>query len=236
MVTNNFILNLLNSYEAEVKELWEQELESITSYMRNKGYWVGINRLEGSLLYAMIRHFKPEIVMEAGSAHGYSALWQLHALRRNGFGVFYGFEIQPSIHHAREITSQFSDIATFIEGDCTPSLRCAYGMTIGKRYEDLQEHEKNTMERTLQATNGADFIFMDGYHNYEFGKWWTTRIIPYLRKGGIIACHDIPDLYASSNPMGDEYIAVREFVEANPRFKVLQCIRECGIIFLSEGF
>jgi len=253
MDLEDFVLNLFEKYGSEADELFTTKISSLATRMISEAKWVGVTKIEGYTLYMMVRYFKPEIVMEGGSGHGYSAQWILHALQRNGKGRFYGFEIQPSIYYAREISKEFGDIATFIEGDCTPSLSCAYGMVVGKRYEDLQEYEKNTMEKTLKKVGHVDFLFMDGYHNYEFGKWWTTKITPYLSKGGLIGCHDIQNL-GKPNPNGDEWVAVKEFADANPQFKVLQMSQLAsspklakinqeypglnlhGIVFLSERF
>jgi len=228
-------------YFDEANDLWRDRLNRIAEEMQNKKLWVGLTLGQSMALYAMVRAHKPKIVMECGCGHGWSSQWILHALKNNGVGYLYSFDIlHDHIIYARELSKDFRDICEFIEGDATPSLSCAFGMIGGiEKYSTMPDSWKDTMGKTLRKVGYADFLFMDGHHNYEFGKWWTTSVIQYLSKGGVIAIHDIGNLEDPSTCGGDEYLAVRELLSKKPNLKIVSLPfpfenKSYGMLFLRD--
>ncbi len=241
-----FLAGLFKCYGNEFAALYHDKLSGVERQLRADGKWVGMKLNEAASLYMMVRHMKPMFMVECGVGHGWSSTWILHALRRNGEGVLFSFDIlHDAIEHARKITGEFSDIVTFTEGDATPSLSCAFGMMGGMQdYDAMPEERKDTLGKMLRqmkpmlGSRFVDMLFMDGYHNYEFGHWWTTQVVPYVAKGGVVAVHDIVDINATRDPAKmDEYIAVNELVKAGG-VKVLQStqsIDEIGKVFPLAG-
>jgi len=48
-------------------------------------------------------------------------------------------------------------------------------------------------KQVKEITNSLDFLFIDGNHMYEFVKMDFEMYSPLVRKGGIIAFHDIAE-------------------------------------------
>jgi len=73
---------------------WNYIIEKIVKAKRRErrvGGWV--KPLQGALLYALVRVFQPEVVVETGVGPGGSSAFILNALERNGFGHLYSIDL-----------------------------------------------------------------------------------------------------------------------------------------------
>ena len=85
-----------------------------------------------------------------------------------------------------------------------------------RKFSKKIEYIKNFSERVVNIVPEADFIYIDGNHEYPYVKRDIENYYKKLRDGGIIAGHDI-------NWRGDTPVmfAVREFCDNNRlRFRV----------------
>ncbi|ABD89039.1 O-methyltransferase [Rhodopseudomonas palustris] len=79
----------------------------------------------GRSLYALVRAIRPKVVVEFGTAHGFSTLHIAAALRDNGEGRIYGSEMHaPKAKAARDHLAEagLGDWAEVLEGDASESL------------------------------------------------------------------------------------------------------------------
>ena len=59
----------------------------------------GISLREGQTMYELVRHFKPEVLLELGTNRG-NALWFMaKAMERNGFGTIFTVDVQDFTEH-----------------------------------------------------------------------------------------------------------------------------------------
>lgn len=242
----NADLEEFHKYFKEADILYDTKLLAENDRMRSCNGWLGNSRDECIAIYMMLRKTKPRVVMEACCNNGCLSRWILHALRENekeGFpSKLYAFEIMPEyIKTAADYCKEFNN-AEFIEGDVTPGLSCAFGLVGGhENYINMSESKKNTLKNALGKVGFVDFLIVDGYHNYQFGKWWTYSTPPYITKNGILCVHDVifKDGEIQDNPSaGDESKAIREMIQDEPsKYKaymppVPYGYRESGFLFL----
>ena len=74
--------------------------------------------IEAELTYLLIREFKPESIVECAPCGGWSTTWLLNALKDNGFGELYSYDLVDLA--TKTVPSDLSkDKWTFIQGDIT---------------------------------------------------------------------------------------------------------------------
>lgn len=95
------------------------------------------------ILFKLVRHFKPNHVIELGSCVGISAAYQGAALMLNGGGKLITLEGAPEV---AEIARQT------LEG-----LELANTEVIAGRFAD-------TLPEVMEAMNPVDYVFVDGHH------------------------------------------------------------------------
>ncbi len=164
MRINDVISELNRSVRPD--ELWGEKYHISSAY--------GAVEIEvGEFLYSFVRCLKPKIILETGTAHGYSALHMGQALKDNGFGILYSCDIDPNcIVKSRSRIAQ-ADLAEHVE-----IIHCA-GVDI----------IKNT------GVTECDMIFLDsdctGTHPYELVKSEFFALKDYLIEGGFVLLHDV---------------------------------------------
>lgn len=84
---------------------------------RDTGQWIGmsVHAVEGQLLYALVRHFKPKHVLEIGMAQGCGTTHILRALAKNGTGKMTSVDID--FEAGSGIPDELRHLHTFILGD-----------------------------------------------------------------------------------------------------------------------
>jgi cephalosporin hydroxylase len=99
-------------------------------------------------------------------------------------------------------------------------------------------HQEGTLEEVKRILNGnqLDFLFIDGDHSYEGVKKDFEMYSPLVRKGGIIAFHDIAKNYFDPECQVD---LLWEDFKLNSNFNLKQIIKQpfegwagIGILFL----
>ena len=150
---------------------------------RGKGFFKSIeprqNLGEIEQLYQQICEIRPERVLEIGTAKG---------------GTLYLWS-QAAVENAVIISV---DLPGGDFGGAYPSCRVPFYRSFARGKQKIHllradSHKLNTFESVEKLLNRkpVDFAFIDGDHTYEGVKSDFFRYGPLVRKGGIIAFHDI---------------------------------------------
>jgi predicted O-methyltransferase YrrM len=130
-----------------------------------------LDDIEAELTYLLVRELKPASVVEIGTFHGWSTTWLLRALRDNGTGHLYSYDLVD--HAVRSVPAELSAGRwTFRAGDVRKSLS------------------------TLP--NPVDYLFLDAAHSAPFARWYTDVLLPGLPEATPVSVHDV---YHRSRPL-----------------------------------
>lgn len=172
-------------------------------YTKNKMFGPG----SGFSLYAMLRHFKPRQVIEAGS--GFTS-----ALMLDVNDQYLGGEMA----------------LTLIE----PNPKRLYSLLRGEdhaRCRILTVPVQEVPAPTFDALDVNDILFIDGSHVAKIGSdvnYLLFGVLPRLRAGVLIHIHDIywpfeyPEHWIMSGKAWNEAYIIRAFLQYNNRFEILQ--------------
>ena len=142
--------------------------------------------IEAELSYLLIREFKPESIVEIAPCGGWSSTWLLNALKDNGFGNLYSYDL---IDLATKIVP--SDLSkerwTFIQGDITENLN--------------------------KLPSKIDYLFLDADHTADFARWYICKLFPMLNPGVPVSIHDV--FYREHPPSGFEGGVVVGWLQKN---------------------
>ena len=158
-----------------IKELYETYAEDLIKVINRHNtlrYEInkGSDNVECEISYLLFRHFKPKTVFERAPNEGWSTCWILSALRDNGFGKLYSYDIVDLA--SKKVPKDLSEGRwAFVQGDAVKLL---------------DEHDYT-----------IDYLYIDADHYCEFTNWYLTKLIPNLKTGTPISIHDI---YHDSHP------------------------------------
>lgn len=125
----------------------------------------------GQLLYCIIRHKKPKKIIEISTCSGYATLFMAMAIKRNGFGKVYTFEINPS--SAKAAQKNFKDFGVSNE----------VVLMIG---------DARKMIHKVKDWRSSDIQFLDSEHTEEFASWFIEELVQKCtNKNALFHMHDI---------------------------------------------
>jgi predicted O-methyltransferase YrrM len=139
-----------------------------------------INTLLGKWLYCTVRVIKPEVLIETGIAHGNSSWVILNAIKKNGKGLLYSFDLPNNDTNA---DYNFGNRPVETGWMVPDELRMNWSMVIGDSRE--------TLPKTLSSLSKVDFFFHDSDHSYEHMMFEFKTVFPFLNEGGILSSDDI---------------------------------------------
>jgi hypothetical protein len=155
-------------------------------------------------LYCMIRHFRPNTIIEVGS--GFSSLLSAQAIRKNNVGTLICIEPFPD--------------KTLKDGFPGLSLH-------------IQKPVEHVDEDIFQRLSVNDILFIDSSHIVKIGgdvNFLFLKVIPNLKPGVIIHIHDIffPNEYprewvVNRLTFWSEQYLLQAFLSFNDQFEVLLC-------------
>lgn len=123
-----------------------------------------LDDVEAELTYLLLRHHRPDVVVEVGTFWGWSTTWVLAALRDNGHGHLHSFDL---VDHARGTVP--ADLAdgrwTFHPGDLRD--------TVGE----------------VPADTG--YLMVDADHGRRFARWYLDHLFPMIAPGTPTSVHDV---------------------------------------------
>lgn len=123
-----------------------------------------LDDVESELTYLLVRESRPETVVEISPSAGWPSSWLLHALKDNGSGTLYSFDvIDDSVHLLPPELTQV-------------------------RWKFIQGNVRRTLGKLPEC---VDYLFMDSDHSDEFARWYIGTILPRVQPGGIVSVHDV---------------------------------------------
>lgn len=182
----DFAVNLYTKYVSDLKQVREKmkKLYSTKNVHAQQG------DIEIELAYLYIREFKPKIIVEMSPNFGWSTLWLLSAIKDNGFGKLYSYDL---VDYAKKNVplSLGQNRWIFIQGDIKKNLH--------------------------KLPQEIDYLFVDAAHSSEFAYWYIKNIFPNLRIGAHISVHDVfkPD---PQGRLGEGRVVVNWLRQNNIRY------------------
>lgn len=163
-------------------------------------------RTDGAMLYAMMRHLKPERVIEVGSGHSSALMLDVNERYLEG-------KVRLS----------------FIE----PYPARLLGLISEREREGIDLHRCRVQEvdpKLFEGLKSGDILFIDSSHVSRFGSdvnHLLFNVLPRLAEGVIVHIHDIPypfeypDNWFDEGRAWNEAYAVRAFLQYNAGFEIL---------------
>ena len=121
---------------------------------------------QGRILFRLVEHFQPKVILELGSSLGISALY----LAKASQGTVHTIEGQESIAKIAK--------SVFNKGK-VDTIQLHVGL-----FEEV-------LPDLLKSLKSIDFLYMDGNHTYEATLRYFNQIRPYLNDKSIIVVDDI---------------------------------------------
>jgi predicted O-methyltransferase YrrM len=164
---------LLEKYKDEIVHQWKYSDQFWKDAAKNTdtSRCVGrVGKIEGTMLYMMIREDKPSHVFEVGALCGASTRYILEALEKNGKGKLSTFDLHDyslEYMHKRH----------------TEQKRWEF------HYMDVFDYI--TTHEGKQMMEEIDLIFIDALHRNEFAQKYTTQILAKHKSRVSVFVHDI---------------------------------------------
>ena len=161
-ITADRLAELYTKYAGELRTAREEQ--RAFRQTRSAEFRAQLDDVEAEITYLLIREYAPRNVVEIGTFHGWSTSWILRALRDNGAGRLWSFDIVDNVE--RNIPADLSaDRWTFTRGDVRQNLGSLPG--------------------------DVDYLFIDAAHNASFARWFIADLFPLMRPGIPVSVHDV---------------------------------------------
>jgi predicted O-methyltransferase YrrM len=155
------IVRLYRTYAHDLDRVREKQRELLAPPTSLKAQ---LDDIEAEITYLLLREARPETVVEIGTFHGWSTTWILQALKDNGTGHLYSYDIVD--HVTRNVPERLSTGRwTFTQGDARENLE--------------------------KIPDTADFLFIDAAHSASFARWYIQHLLPRMRPGIPVCVHDV---------------------------------------------
>lgn len=195
-LSREFLYDLYRTYQ--------QDLESLAVFNDARAFGGAYHKEERRILYMMVRHAAPELIVEFSPKRGLSTAHMALALEHNGRGGMVSFEWDYG----------------GVRRACQNLKRYGLGHRVEFILGDVRVELPRALERRAGAAgHGLEFVFIDSDHGAEFARWYLGALFPYVRGGGLVHIHDIetdplaPRGVLPFSPNGEE-LEVRRFLGA----------------------
>ena len=148
-------------------------------------------------IWSLVRHLRPQRIVETGVAHGVTSRFILEALARNGGGRLWSIDLPP-------LQTEWQD-----------QVGIAVSDELRDRWTLVRGSSRVRLAPLLVALGAIDLFVHDSLHSRRNVLFELDRVWPALRPGGAIVVDDV-----------DANSAFREFVAAHPRHAALVCEAE----------
>jgi predicted O-methyltransferase YrrM len=140
-----------------------------------------LDDLEAEITYLLLRATKPATVVELGTFHGWSTSWILSALRDNGSGQLYSFDLIDNV--VRNVPAELADSRwTFVRGDIR--------------------------ETVDQVPPDTGHLFVDAAHTGRFARWYLDHLFPRVPAGSTVSVHDVYH-FRTTLPLHEGRVVIR---------------------------
>jgi predicted O-methyltransferase YrrM len=180
----------------------ENKQDGVRYYFNNPYFGHG----SSIILYSLMRHFRPQKIVEVGSGFSSAAMLDVNDHFFGGSIIFTFVEPYPERLHS-----------LLTESDTERHHICV----------DIAQHVQLTVFTELKNN---DMLFIDSSHVAKIGSdvvFLLTEILPILQKGVIIHIHDIywpfeyPEDWVLSGIAWNEAYLVKAFLQFNGSFEIL---------------
>lgn len=175
MITTDYIISLYRRYADDLAAVRRQQRRFHRRHdnvvvrrlrkLRLRRYMLfpALDDLEAEITYLLLREKRPRVVVEISPNAGWSTTWVLSALRDNGQGALWSFDLHDtSTHFVPRALGR--DRWHFVQGDA---------------------------RETARSAPPFDYLFLDSDHGKEFAEWYCRVLLPQARPGTIISVHDV---------------------------------------------
>ena len=180
-------------FEAEVAQLLGGAGAGATAYLREldgdrevlgaldlferrlgTGWSACLDQAQASFLYALIRAYKLQTIVETGVWHGFTTLFMLDALAKNNGGKLYSIDLPPL-----DLMSISLESGWIIPQE------------LRTRWSLLRGTSRKLLNPLLDDLGEIDLFMHDGEHTYAAMKFEYESSWKHLRRGGFLLSHDI---------------------------------------------
>jgi hypothetical protein len=187
--SEDYLKNILGLYEKYRNDLMAVRREQLAlfSIREEIGLVPQLCELEAEITYLRIRETKPSVVVEISPASGWSTSWILHALKDNGKGKLYSYDLVND--STRVIPAQLA-------------------------LNRWQFHQGDIKQNIHLLPPSAEYLFIDSDHSAEFARWYMTTVFPMYPKGTKTSVHDILK-WAHEPGWGEESLVLCSWLAEN---------------------
>ena len=166
----------------EAQNLWaENKTKSLEEISRAYSH----NCRRVSLLYALVRRYRPRVLVETGVQRGFSAAFMLQGVQDNSSGLLYSIDL-PEVGYVNEATGRLHTDELPKEGKTgfvVPS-------SLRKNWRLFLADAKTELPRLFSELKEIDFFFHDSMHTYDHVTFELSQAWDHMRKG-VIVCDDV---------------------------------------------
>lgn len=196
-MSNEFLLSLYRKYAADLARVREQQASfylkcgylpearpslgrKLSSAAKRAQSYLArgavlrpqLDDVEAELTYLLLREFRPQSIVEVSPCGGWSSTWILSAIRDNGVGHLYSFDLVD--WSSRNIPAELAQgRRTFIQGPVQDNLS--------------------------RLPDSIDYLFIDSDHSAQFAQWYIDNLFSRLKRGTPVSVHDV---YHTADPSG----------------------------------
>lgn len=149
-----------------------EALRSLAEKRYDTGFFPTVGQYDwfsGQALYCLVRHLKPESIVEISTSSGYSTLFMGLAMKENRAGRIDTFELDPR-------------------------AAAAAGRNFARWGVDshIRVHVGDAMKNVGAATGvNASILFLDSLHTEAFARWFVERFVLGAPRDALFHMHDI---------------------------------------------
>jgi len=201
-VVNNYELEILEKYlSADLRPYYDEILEiefidDIMNKLRNYNYGEGLGILDYTnctILYCVIRHLKPERVVETGVASGASSYTILQALKMNGAGKLYSIDLPQNV---------FGNAFDMLTEKVPEGKKSGWLVPedLKHTWTLIEGDSKTELPKLLESLERIDIFIHDSLHTYEHMMFEYQTAWKYIKNGGLLISDD-----AKANSAFDDF-------------------------------
>lgn len=123
-------------------------------------------------LWILIRHRKPNVVVETGVARGVSSAFQLGAMEKNGVGQLWSIDLPP------------------MQPGWQVETASAVPDRLRSRWTYIRAASRRALPPLLADLDAIDMFVHDGLHTAETVTFELHHVWPYLVKNGVLVADD----------------------------------------------
>jgi hypothetical protein len=163
---------------SEFWDIWpevikELEAKGIKAGPESFGSWNDGDAGLVRAIWCLVRHLKPNKIVETGVAHGVTSRVILEALKRNGAGYLWSIDLPP------------------IEKAWQKQVGAAVGDRHADRWSYIKGSSRRRLPGLLSRLGEIDLFIHDSLHSERNVRFELDRAWPALRPGGALVVDDV---------------------------------------------